>query len=95
MFPMLKINDLLLEIYLKNLFKIRKILLFCLCSLPVLGQDNLSTEYKIEVIVFEQVELIGDENFQSKSLNLNELNIISLLAKPEVCLLYTSPSPRD
>ena len=86
MFPMLKINDLLLKIYLKNLFKIRKLLLFCLCSLPVLGQDNLSTEYKIEVIVFEQVELIGDEKFQPKSLNLNELNIISLLAKPEIIL---------
>ena len=86
MFPMLKINDLLLKIYLKNLFKIRKLLLFCLCSLPVLGQDNLSTEYKIEVIVFEQVELIGDEKFQPKSLNLNKLNIISLLAKPEIIL---------
>ena len=86
MFPMLKINDLLLKIYLKNLFKIRKLLLFCLCSLPALGQDNLSTEYKIEVIVFEQVELIGDEKFQPKSLNLNELNIISLLAKPEIIL---------
>lgn len=86
MFQMLKINDLLLKIYLKNLFKIRKLLLFCLFSLPVLGQDNLSTEYKIEVIVFEQVELIGDEKFQPKSLNLNKLNIISLLAKPEIIL---------
>ena len=86
MFPMLKINDLLLKICLKNLFKIRKFLLICLFSLPVLGQDKLSTEYKIEVIVFEQVELIGDEKFQSKSLNLNELNIISLLPKPEIIL---------
>lgn len=83
---MLKINDLLLKICLKNLFKIRKFLLICLFSLPVLGQDKLSTEYKIEVIVFEQVELIGDEKFQSKSLNLNELNIISLLPKPEIIL---------
>ena len=54
--------------------------------MPVLGQDKLSTEYKIEVIVFEQVELIGDEKFEPKSLNLNELNIISLLAKPEIIL---------
>lgn len=83
---MLKINDLLLKICLKNLFKIRKFLLICLFSLSVLGQDKLSTEYKIEVIVFEQVELIGDEKFQSKSLNLNELNIISLLPKPEIIL---------
>ena len=83
---MLKINDLLLKIYLKNLFKIRKFQFICLFSLPVLGQDNLSTEYKIEVIVFEHVELIGDEKLQSKSLNLNELNIISLLPKPEIIL---------
>jgi hypothetical protein len=40
----------------------------------------------IEVIIFEQLEIIGDERLKPKNLNLNDINTITLLDKPQIKL---------
>ena len=55
-------------------------------SLSSIAQSKIQDEYIIEVIVFEQLEIIGNETLQPKNLNLEEINTITLLDKPEIVL---------
>ena len=41
-------------------------------------------EYMIEVIVFEQLEIIGNEKLEPKNLNLTNFQTIALLEKPKI-----------
>ena len=41
-------------------------------------------EYMIEVIVFEQLEIIGNEKLEPKNLNLTDFQTIALLEKPKI-----------
>ena len=41
-------------------------------------------EYMIEVIVFEQLEIIGNEKLEPKNLNLIDIKTIALLDKPKI-----------
>ena len=41
-------------------------------------------EYMIEVIVFEQLEIIGNEKLEPKNLNLINFQTIALLEKPKI-----------
>ena len=50
------------------------------------GQSENEEEYMIEVIIFEQLEIIGDERLKPKNLNLNDINTIALLDKPQIKL---------
>ena len=61
------------------------VILFIL-SLSSMAQSKIQDEYIIEVIVFEQLEIIGNETLQPKNLNLEEINTITLLDKPEIVL---------
>ena len=61
------------------------VILFIL-SLSSIAQSKIQDEYIIEVIVFEQLEIIGNETLQPKNLNLEEINTITLLDKPEIVL---------
>ena len=61
------------------------VILFIL-SLSSIVQSKIQDEYIIEVIVFEQLEIIGNETLQPKNLNLEEINTITLLDKPEIVL---------
>ncbi len=61
------------------------VILFIL-SLSSIAQGKNQDEYIIEVIVFEQLEIIGNETFEPKNLNLEEINAITLLDKPEIVL---------
>jgi hypothetical protein len=54
--------------------------------MPVFTQTNNVKEYIIEVIVFEQLEISGDEKLDPEPLNLNNLKTITLLKKPEILI---------
>jgi len=55
-------------------------------SLSSFVQSENNEEYMIEVIVFEQLEMIGSEKLEPKNLNLNNINTIALLDKAEIIL---------
>ena len=49
-------------------------------------QSETQKEYMIEVIVFEQLEIIGNEQLEPQDLNLIDLDTIALLKKPDIVL---------
>ena len=49
-------------------------------------QSETQKEYLIEVIVFEQLEIIGNEQLEPQDLNLIDLDTITLLKKPDIVL---------
>ena len=55
-------------------------------SLSSIIQSETQEEYIIEVIVFQQLEIIGNEKLEPRDLNLINLNTITLLEKPEIVL---------
>ena len=55
-------------------------------SFSSIAQSEIQEEYRIEVIVFEQLEIIGNEKLEPVDLNLIELNTIALLVKPNIVL---------
>ena len=57
-----------------------------LLSINLFAQEPLSDSYKIEILIFEQLEIIGDENLESQNLNINDMNTIKLLDKSEIVL---------
>ena len=59
--------------------------LFILSSSCFVQSEN-EEEYMIEVIIFEQLEIIDDERLKPKNLNLNDINTIALLDKPQIKL---------
>jgi len=59
--------------------------LICIFNLPSFSKNNTS-EYIIEVIFFEHLEIIGNEKFDPEPLNLNDLKTISLLNEPRIII---------
>ena len=57
--------------------------IFCLSSI---AESESHEEYIIEVIIFEQLEELGDERLEPKDLNLMNLDTIALLDKPDIAL---------
>ena len=55
-------------------------------SLSVVAQSESPEEYMIEVIVFEQLEIIGNEKLEPQDINLINLDTITLLKKPDIVL---------
>ena len=55
-------------------------------SLSSIAQSESQDEYMIEVIVFEQLEIIDNERLELKDLNLKDIDTIALLDKPEIVL---------
>lgn len=55
-------------------------------SLSSIAESKSQEEYIIEVIIFEQLEKIGDERLEPKDLNLINLDTIALLDKPDIAL---------
>ena len=65
-----------------NSFKLLATLfMFSLSSFAFSENDE---EYMIEVIVFEQLEIIGNEKLEPKNLNLTNFQTIALLEKPKI-----------
>ena len=59
-------------------------------SLSSITQSESQEEYIIEVIIFEQLEKIGNERLEPKDLNLMGLDTIALLDKPDIVLNETT-----
>ena len=55
-------------------------------SLSSIAQSESQEEYMIEVIVFEQLEIIGNEKLEPRDLNLKDIDTIALLDKPDIVL---------
>ncbi|MDB0009672.1 peptidoglycan binding protein CsiV [Gammaproteobacteria bacterium] len=53
-------------------------------SLSTFAYSENNNEYMIEVIFFEQLEVIGNEKLEPKNLNLHNLDTIALLDKPAI-----------
>jgi len=58
--------------------------------LSSVAQSESQEEYIIEVIIFEQLEKIGNERLEPKDLNLMGLDTIALLDKPDIVLNETT-----
>ena len=64
----------------------RLLITLFICSLSSIVQGESREEYVIEVIVFEQLEIIGDERLEPRDLNLIDLDTIALLDKSDIVL---------
>ena len=60
--------------------------IFFIFSLSSIAESESQEEYMIEVIIFEQLEKIGDERLEPKDLNLMNLDTIALLDKSDIAL---------
>ena len=49
-----------------------------------LTQAEINKEYIIEVIMFEQLEIIGDEILKPQILDISNINSVTLLDKPQI-----------
>ena len=67
-----------------NSFRFSVILV--ILSLSSIAQSQSHDEYIIEVIVFEQLEIIDNEQLEPKDLNLKDINAVALLDSPEIIL---------
>ena len=59
-------------------------LIFFIFTLSSLTQAEINKEYVIEVIMFEQLELIGDEILKPQILDISNINSVTLLDKPQI-----------
>ena len=64
----------------------RLIIALFIFSLSSIAQSESQEEYIIEVIIFEQLEKIGNERLEPEDLNLMGLDTIALLDKPDIVL---------
>ena len=64
----------------------RWFVIFFIFSLSSIAESESQEEYIIEVIIFEQLEKIGDERLEPKDLNIMNLDTIILLDKPDIAL---------
>ncbi|MBL6702793.1 MAG: hypothetical protein ISQ04_02910 [SAR86 cluster bacterium] len=59
-------------------------LIFFIFTLSSLTQAEINKEYIIEVIMFEQLEIIGDEILKPQILDIRNINSVTLLDKPQI-----------
>ena len=59
-------------------------LIFFIFTLSLLTQAEINKEYVIEVIMFEQLEIIGDEILKPQILDISNINSVTLLDKPQI-----------
>ena len=64
----------------------RSFITLLIFSFSVVVQSESPEEYMIEVIVFEQLEIIGNEKLEPQDINLINLDTITLLKKPDIVL---------
>ena len=58
--------------------------IFFIFTLSSLTQAEINKEYIIEVIMFEQLEIIGDEILKPQILDISNINSVTLLDKPQI-----------
>jgi len=59
-------------------------LIFFIFTLSSLTQAEINKEYVIEVIMFEQLELIGDEILKPQILDISNINSVTLFDEPQI-----------
>ena len=59
-------------------------LIFFIFTLSSLTQAEINKEYIIEVIMFEQLEIIGDEMLKPQILDISNINSVTLFDEPQI-----------
>ena len=59
-------------------------LIFFIFTLSSLTQAEINKEYVIEVIMFEQLEIIGDEILKPQILDISNINSVTLFDQPQI-----------
>ena len=69
-----------------NFYKFFTFSLVVFASFYSSAKKNNDEIYSVEIIVFEQLEIIGNEKFESQEINIEGINTITLQDKSEISL---------
>ena len=69
-----------------NFYKFFILSLIVFASFFSSANKNNNETYNVEIVVFEQLEIIGNEKFESQKLNIEGINTITLQDKLEISL---------
>lgn len=73
-----------------NFYKFFTFSLIVFSSFFSSAKENNNETYNVEIIVFEQLEIIGNEKFESQKLNIEGMNTITLQDRIEISLNESS-----
>ena len=73
-----------------NYYKFYILSLIFFASFYSSANKNNNEIYSVEIVVFEQIEIIGNEKFESQKLNIEGINTITLQDKLEISLNKSS-----
>jgi hypothetical protein len=73
-----------------NFYKFFTFSLIVISSFFSSAKENNNETYNVEIIVFEQLEIIGNEKFESQKLNIEGINTITLQDRIEISLNESS-----
>ena len=73
-----------------NFYKFFTFSLIVFASFFSSAKENNNETYSVEIVVFEQLEIIGNEKFESQKLNIEGINTITLQDKLEISLNESS-----
>ena len=73
-----------------NFYKFFTFSLIVFSSFFSSAKENNDETYNVEIIVFEQLEIIGNEKFESQKLNIEDINTITLQDRIEISLNESS-----
>ena len=73
-----------------NFYKFFTFSLIVFASFYSNAKENNNETYNVEIIVFEQLEIIGNEKFESQKLNIEGINTITLQDRIEISLNESS-----
>ena len=73
-----------------NFYKFFTFSLIVFSSFFSSAKENNNETYNVEIIVFEQLEIIGNEKFESQKLNIEGINTITLQDRIEISLNESS-----
>ena len=69
-----------------NFYKFFTLSLIFFASFYSVAKKNNNETYSVEIVVFEQLEIIGNEELESQKLNIEDINTITLQDKLEISL---------
>ena len=69
-----------------NFYKFFTLSLIFFASFYSVAKKNNNETYNVEIVVFEQLEVIGNEQLESQKLNIEDINTITLQDKLEISL---------
>ena len=69
-----------------NFYKFFTLFLIFFASFYSVAKKNNNETYSVEIVVFEQLEIIGNEELESQKLSIEDINTITLQDKLEISL---------